>query len=146
MTPKIIVSVPHTGTRFLQDRLGVEKYVHTHSNWVHLHERIHDKQIIAPLRKPKDVWRSWCRRRDGGQDVLDWAQHFFAAWYVLHTIDQLYDVDFICVDKRDDERIEDWSSVGEDEKSHPLWKHHRADLRVIYKIPFVHRHYPSHLK
>ena len=145
MTSEIIVSVPHSGTRFLQERLGVEKYVHTTDNWVHLHKRVLNKKIIVPLRRPHKVWRSWCRRRPD-KNPLIWSPHYFAAYYILHTLDQMYDLDFICVDKQDDPRITDWSPVGESDASHAGWKLHEVDLRVLYKIPYVHKYYPSHLK
>ena len=143
MTPDpIIVSIPHTGTRFLKERLGIEDHVHTHTNWNALWKQIHNRSLIAPLRNPTSVWRSWCRRRDDG-DVLRWAPHFFASWYVMHTLDQMLDVEFVCIDKQEDQRITDWGKVGDADQSHAGWKLHRVDLRVLYKIPFVQRHYPS---
>lgn len=139
------MSIPHTGTRFLKERLGIEDHVHTNINWAALTTKIHNRKIIAPLRRPNTCWRSWCRRRDDGE-VLRWAPHFFASWYIMHTLDQLYDIDYICVDKRDDPRIEDWKEVGNEDQDHAGWVLHKVDLRVLYKIPFVNRHYPSHLK
>lgn len=138
----IIVSIPHTGTRFLKDRLGIEEHVHTNANWVRILERVNGKRIVSPLRSPYQVWRSWCRRRDE-PSINNWVGHFFASFYQMHALDQMFDIDFVCVDKREDERIEDWSRVGDGDPDHVKWKLHRVDLRVLYKIPFVNEHYAS---
>lgn len=138
----IIVSIPHTGTRFLKDRLDIEHHIHTHTNWVTLYERVKNKHIIVPLRNPSTVWRSWCRRKDE-EEVLNWAPQFFASWYIMHTLDQLFDLDIICIDKQVDERITDWGKVGDSDNSHAKWKLHKVDLRVLYKIPLVQRNYGS---
>jgi hypothetical protein len=55
----------------------------------------------------------------------------------------MYEVDFICIDKCNDPRITDWSKVGDDDGSHSHWKLHKTDLRPLYKLPFVQRHYGS---
>lgn len=64
----------------------------------------------------------------------------------MHTLDQIFDIDYICIDKQDDRRIADWSKVGDADQSHAKWKMHRVDLRVLYKIPFVNRHYQTWAK
>jgi hypothetical protein len=136
----IVVSIPHTGTRFLKERLGIADHIHTIANWVKLKDRIQDKQIIAPLRSPPAALRSWCRRRAQDQ-VLNWIGSFFHAWHIMHALDQLYEIDFICVDKQDDPRITDWTKVGDEDQSSAHWKPHSVDLRHLYKLPFVQRHY-----
>jgi len=136
----IIVSIPHTGTRFLQERLGVEKYVHTHSKWDSLYKRVKDKKIIAPLRNPPDVWKSWARRKNPKTEPFPYAM-FFSAWYNMHTLDMLFDVDFICVDKCADERITDWTPIGTGDYgpySKPL-----IELRPLYYLPYVRQRYGS---
>ena len=145
MTHKIIISVPHSGTRFLKKRLGIEQHVHANANWLKLVEDIGDKQIIAPLRSPESVWRSWCRRRHS-DDLTNWVAQFFASWFVLHALDQLYDIDYICVDKREDSRITDWTKVGDQDENHGQWKLHKVDLRPLFKLPLVQKHYSSWAK
>ena len=140
----IIVSIPHTGTRFLKERLGIEEHIHTHTNWRTLWGRVENRTIIAPLRRPDHVWRSWCRRRDG-PEIANWCGSFFMAWGIMHTLDQMMEVEFVCLDKKEDPRISDWSRIGDGDSYHARWKLHKADLRSLYKLPFVHRHYPSHL-
>jgi len=131
----IIVSIPHTGTRFLQERLGVEKSVHTISKWSSLYNQVEGKQIFAPLRHPTDVWVSWARRK---KDPFPYAE-FFSAWYLMHTLDMLFDVDFICLDKRDDPRITDWAPIGHDDPGSPGLP--LIELRPLFFLPFVNRHY-----
>lgn len=142
MTHKIIVSVPHTGTRFLQKRFGIAHHVHTHSNWVKIMNEIQDRQIVSPLRHPKDVWRSWCRRRHA-DDLTNWVSQFFIAWGNLHTLDQMYDIDFVCVDKGEDSRITDWQKVGDTDGDSAQWKLHKVDLRPLMKLPMIQRNYSS---
>jgi hypothetical protein len=131
----IIVSIPHTGTRFLQQRLGVEKSVHTISKWGSLYNQVEGKQIFAPLRHPTDVWKSWARRKKG---PFPYAE-FFSAWYIMHTLDMLFDVDFICLDKRDDPRITDWAPIGQDDPGNPGVP--LIELRPLFSLPFVKKHY-----
>lgn len=145
MTPDIIVSVPHSGTRFLKERLSIAHHCHTHTNWRKLYEEIQGKHIIVPLRRPDEVWRSWCRRRDP-DSVLMWVGAFFQGWCILHTLDQMYELDFICIDKQEDLRISDWSKVGDGDENGPRWKLLKVDLRPLYKLPFVQEHYSSWAK
>lgn len=143
MTPdRTIVSVPHSGTRFLKERLGIETHVHTNCNWNALWERVHNKEIIVPLRSPDAVWRSWCRRRNH-PDIGKWVASYFISWGMMHTLDQLLELDFICVDKANDPRIDNWERIGDKDESVAGWKLHNIDLRPIYKIPLVQRHYGS---
>lgn len=138
----IIVSIPHSGTRFLKKRLGIEEHVHTHTNWNTLLKRVRGRTIISPLRNPDAVWRSWCRRRNVELDKFPLIE-FAAGWYVMHTLAQMFEVDFIPVDKQEDRRIRDWSKVGDRDESAALWKAHRIDLRALYKLPYVQEHYGS---
>jgi hypothetical protein len=146
----IIVSIPHTGTRFLKERLGIEKSVHTHSKWESLYKQVEGKQIIAPLRHPNDVWESWARRKnppgtgrkahDSVMEPFPYAT-FFSAWYNMHTLDMMFDVDFICVDKCDDPRITDWTPVGDGDKGSVVRP--ATELLPLYYLPFVRSRYGS---
>jgi len=140
MREPIIVSVPHTGTRFLQERLGVKKYIHTTCPWDALLERVKDKKIISPLRHPSDVWKSWARRKNPKTEPFPYAL-FIGAWHTLHTLDMMMDVDFICVDKCADPRITDWGPVGD--KDYGPYDLKQIDLRSIFSLPFVNKHYGS---
>jgi hypothetical protein len=60
---------------------------------------------------------------------------------VIHALDQLYDLDVICVDKKEDHRLQNWAPVGDTDRSSAQWKPHKFDLRPIYKLPIVWRNY-----
>jgi len=140
----IIVSVPHCGTRFLKERLGIKEHVHTHQSWNAAWDRVEGREVIVPLREPSLVLRSWCRREHPRKFPVG---TFFMAWSFLHAIDQMIDVDVICVDKQEDPRIDDWTPIGEEDGSHAGWKLHKFDLRPIHNLPIVQRHYgPAHLR
>jgi len=140
--PKIVVSVPHSGTRFIKKRLGIADHVHTNAPWKALWEQVEGRDIIVPLRSPSDVWRSWCRRWPD-KDVLKWAGGFFVSWTVLHTLDQMCELDVICVDKQQDPRITDWRAEGDQDASNGNWKLHKVDLRPLHKLPIVERNFGS---
>ena len=139
----IIVSVPHTGTRFIKERLGIEQYVHAHTGWRTIWNRAHERPIVVPLREPADVFRSWCRRHDPKNFPYG---EFFLAWGQLHALDQMLELDVICIDKCDDPRITDWTPVGDGDVSRAGWKLHKIDLRAIHKLPIIERHYSSWAK
>lgn len=138
----MIVSVPHTGTRFLKERLAIKDHIHTHTRCGTVLKRVKNRQLIAPLRAPADVWGSWCRRA-GEKEPLMWAPSFFAAWFVMYALDLTFGVDFICIDKQEDARITDWSIVGAKEPKYARGKLHGVDLSVLFSIPFLQQHYPS---
>lgn len=135
----IIVSVPHTGTRFLMERLGIKSHVHTNWEWERqIREISKHNNVVTPMREPSAVWHSWCRRN---QSELFPYGAFFMAWAGLNTIDQMFRVDVVCVDRQDDphKRINDWSHIAkwEAEESEIL----PIDLRSVYDLPIVRRYY-----
>lgn len=141
MTPeKLIVSVPHCGTRFLKERLGIEKHIHTTSRWDSLHKACAGKELIVPLRNPVDVWRSWCRRNN--PHMFPYAQ-FYLAWGALQMLDLTYSLDVICIDKQEDQRISDWGKVGDEDASRANWNLLKVDQRHLQLLPIITRHYGS---
>jgi len=52
-----------------------------------------------------------------------------------------FEVDVICVDKREDPRIDDWSPIGDDDGSRAGWALIKADLRPMNNLPLVIEHY-----
>ena len=137
----MILSVPHSGTRFLMERLGDTEFAHTTWGWdmiwAKLEKSQHEEPIV-PMRDPFEVWRSWCRRNKA--DAFPYAD-FFLAWGKLHALDQMMELDVICVDKKEDPRIDDWSNIGNGDANHSDWKLIRCDLRHLYELPIVKRHY-----
>jgi len=134
----IIVSIPHSGTRFLKKRLGIEDHMHVGPDWYMLWERVQNRPIVVPLRSPSEIWRSWCRRNS--PEKFPYSQ-FFVAWGCLHALDQLCELDVICIDKQEDQRISDWSEVGSEDAGVANWKLLKVDLRPLFELPIVERHY-----
>ncbi len=137
----MILSVPHSGTRFLMNRFGEKKYAHTTWEWGLIWELLDElphETPIVPLRDPVQVWRSWCRRNKA--ETFPYGE-FFLGWGQLHALDQMMELDVICVDKKEDPRIDDWTSVGSADGNCANWKLIRCDLRSLYELPIVKRHY-----
>ena len=138
MKKPVIVSVPHTGTRFLKSHFNAD-HVHTMYPWNELLERLEGyDHLIVPLRHPKEVWESWCRRDkfNNPHRIAIW----YACWWNLHALSLVTDLDVICIDKKDDERIKDWKIVGHD----PGYsKYARVDiaLSTLWHLPIVAENY-----
>lgn len=141
MPENLIVSMPHCGTRFLRERLGVKHHVHTTADFNSLMKRIGKTQggkLYTPLRHPTDVLRSWCRRHNAR--TFPYAE-FFVGWGVLQHLYATMDLDVICVDKQEDERITDWSKVGDEDGSKAGWTLLKLDMRPLWRLPIITEHY-----
>ena len=106
---EIIVAIPHTGTRFLKERLGLD-HVHTGYEWTYIMQKIKGKHLIAPLRDPIDTWMSFVRRDETN------VVRFIAAWYCMHTLDMMRNmegnpIEYIPLEKQNSPRITDWTVV-----------------------------------
>ena len=137
MEQQIIVSVPHTGSRFLQERLGISGLVHTTSDWDYILFRTDGRQVVTPLRSPLANWLSWSKKTRNltMQRLADW----YDAWYTLHALAQIKTIDFICIEKQSDSRISNWSKVGHNEKA--VHEHNLPYLKKVYELPLVKAHY-----
>ena len=138
MTHNLIISIPHTGTRFLRDQLGIDRFIHTARSWDFIMKEIEGKKLIAPLRSPKACWKSATRRQQKGRifDIAKWVR----SWYIMHALTLIRDIEFVIIERRTDPRVENWAKVGQndpgDNKSVPA-----IDLKPIYALPFVRPHY-----
>ena len=106
-------------------------------------ERLEGRSPVVPMREPADVFRSWCRRHDPKSFPYG---EFFMAWGQLHALDQMIDLDVICIDQCRDTRITDWQPVGQGDNSRADWKLLKVDLRALHKLPIVERNYSSWAK
>lgn len=134
------MSVPHTGTRFLKERLGIDAYYHVWLKWPDVMRRAWGaSKVYVPLRHPEDVYKSWIKRERLGDKSGPWR--WYMAWYTLQALDDRLDLDVICVDKQEDPRIKDWERVGFREP--PAKQTHFHDVRwdVLFQLPIVSRHY-----
>jgi len=140
MTSSLVVSIPHTGTRFLKARLGITEHIHTIVYWDSLMREVNKyDHIVAPLRDPSAVWQSTYRRWLK-PDAHDNLHRFIAAWYMMHALTLVRDVDFIPVDLKLDPRITDWEPVtGELERNNKIKPN--LCLMSIYALPFVAQYY-----
>lgn len=135
----MILSVPHSGTRFLKDRLGDPDHAHTHWGWDRISTALAacDCPPIVPLRSPADVWNSWCRRNP---DNFPYCE-FFLAWGQLHALDMMMELDVICIDRQDDPRIDDWTPTGVYDAGQGILP---IDLRSLHNLPIVERYFGPH--
>lgn len=130
----VIVSVQHTGSRFLAERLGINKIciVHTYTELSQVVADIQGRRILSPIRHPQSVWESWCKR-----GRIDYAT-FMYSFFTLGALASIYPVDFIAVDKQQDSRISDWGKVCHDDRE---VKCPTVDLSPLKMIPFVREFY-----
>lgn len=141
---KLIVSVPHTGTRFLKQRLKVVEHCHTTNSYDRLWDTIekYDRRVIIPLRHPQDVVRSWITRDKHKQ--LGWQVQFGLAWTHLQYIYERCSAEVICVDKQEHPDIEDWTPIGNfDQKRNDGAEADHIGIYHIFQLPIVHENYEA---
>jgi len=138
---EIVVSIPHSGTRFLKERLSIDAHVHTNIfGWDALIRETKGKKLVAPLRDPQAVWKSTVRRYNKW-DATDNISNFFNSWFMMHALSLIRDIEFIPVDLQISDRITDWTPVGGEEDQCNT-KCYPTCLRRIYVLPFVQKYYP----
>lgn len=133
----LVVSVPHSGTRFLKQLLGGCNACHSMSDWCEvIHSAKRADHIYVPMRHPHDVWTSWCRRRrlSSANQIMLWHR----SWYQLHALDMMFDLDIVCVDK--DERVTKNPVVGHD-PGYSKFDLVDVSLNSLWELPIVNRHY-----
>lgn len=136
---EIVVSIPHTGTKFLMQRLDIKDQIHSHAEWCRLQKELEGKKIYSPLRHPYKVWESWTVRNNPDR-AFPYITFAF-GWYAMHMIDTMYDVEFINLETQEDSRITDWSAEG-----HAVGKGYiktpiPTDMKKLFNLPFVKRHF-----
>jgi len=140
-----VVSIPHTGTRFLLELLKFNKgFVHV--DHAQAKPRILDKQVvICPLRDPLKVWVSWHKRNES-------REKFRYCWHRMNELDAVRPIFYFPVDvpQRDfylsllanmigQELTTTWEPVGHEPGEHaPI-----IDLSDIYALPIAKRFYPA---
>ena len=130
----VIVSVQHTGSRFLAERLNIDasNIIHTFTELSQIVKDIQGRNILSPVRHPQSVWESWCKRGRPNYAM------FMYSFFTLGALASIYPIDFIAVDKQQDSRINDWSKVCHDDRVAECPK---VDLSPLKMIPFVRDNY-----
>jgi len=100
-----LTSIPHTGSHFLQHLLSLDKFIHVFDANIEEHLKKADL-IVAPLRKPEDVWKSWVRRfNTTPNEHIKRGAAFLNCWERMNHFSMTYTIHFLPVDV---ERREEW--------------------------------------
>lgn len=156
----LVVSVPHTATRFLVNLLGIPFNNQFHT-W-----RYHNPAcqaamasgmlIAAPMRHPHEVWRSWFARGRWGRG--DSERNFWLCFDNLHRWSQEHEFHWLPVDAEDrDEYLKalsgalgrplstDWRALGAMEGKRTD-DGLMPDLSRLWDYPFIRKFYPQQYK
>lgn len=153
----MILSVPHTGTRSLIAITGYD-YLHSYEYMTpqDVINRNGDGVLCAPLRDPREVWKTWYQRYSGRTYLMDpdHPKSMESAWRGMAALDRRFDIVFVPVDapERDDmlailakkmgQHLEtDWLPVAARPEHKKQKEVPEKDLSWIYELPFVSRFY-----
>lgn len=143
-----IISIPHTGTRFLRQLLGIARrdrtcphhHILAKSPTAHVQMANQVRRgIVVPLRDPRAVLATWIKHKRRVSDYLK-------SWELLEELDAKWPLLYLCVDhpKRDEQLAHlaryfelplatDWQPVGHSEGEPTLpaveWD------EVYYRLP-----------
>lgn len=92
-----VVSIPHTGTRFLREVLTTNSN-HVGGGWQKKDNIFQMCHVFSPMRNPTAVWDSWMKRLGSGGRSL---KQFNLCWEDLGRLDRCYPVHFIHLDLPD---------------------------------------------
>lgn len=144
---RLIVSVPHSGTRFLKSRFGWRDHRHTITSYERLISDIEawDHKIIIPLRHPQDVLRSWFSRQKHRQTY--WLTQFVMAWTHLQHVHDACDSEVVTIEGQDHFEITDWTPVGDTDKKYDncVEKADYIDITPIFALPIIQQRYKPRL-
>jgi hypothetical protein len=152
---RVIVSVPHTGTRTLAEITG---YGYMHSYEYKTPQQVcnenGDEVLVAPLRDPVSVYGTWVARYSERSYMMDpdHPKSMESAWRGLAALGRQFDILYIPVDHPS--RVEqlailsermgipletDWPKVGASGLERPDLP--PRDLSWIYELPMVKTYY-----
>jgi len=142
MKERLVVSVPHTGTRFVKQRLDIKTHVHTITTYSRVWDMVeeYDRNIVIPLRHPQDVLRSWITRDKHKQ--RGWLVQFSLGWALLQELSERCDAEIIPVDLKQHEEIDNWNPVGHNgSKPEAHDEAMRISIFHIFTLPIVKKYY-----
>jgi len=148
---RVVLSVPHSGTRSLRLALDCLSF-HTYVSVDRLEQDLKDAVVVSPLRDPYRIWDSWVKRLGTPDEVPQ--KHFERSWAKLAMLDHIYDIVYIPLDKS--ARETQWafleSQLGE--KIEIDWGHREGHLEEpgptkelprnlwwVYQLPMIKRFY-----
>jgi len=154
----MILSVPHTGTRFLAQLTG---YDHMHSYEYKTPQQVMSDNggevLISPLRDPRKVYGTWSARyKDGNSWVMDPShpKSMESAWKGLAALDKELDIIYIPVDspgrslqlrllsdKMGVPLRTNWDPVAQFRPGRERPEPPARDLSWIYELPMVRQWY-----
>lgn len=154
----MILSVPHTGTRFLVEVTGYS-FMHSYEYMTpqDIINRMNGGVLCAPLRDPWEVWTTWYQRYGGRKYLMDpdHPKSMESAWRAMAALDRHFDITFVPIDvpkhrdiqlaKLSDQMgkwlVTDWSPVA----ARPDHKKQKEvpdkNLDWVYQLPFVSQFY-----
>lgn len=144
----MLLSVPHTGTRFLRKLIEPTFNLHTHPSTGLGKTRAMlkiSRLIVCPLRDPAKVWESFCRKGlSDGQFWLSWARlwhlsHEFSIYYMPIDVSESQDRLNLLGEILGRPLKTDWAPVGHEPQHQGEIREH--DLADLYAIPFIKRWY-----
>lgn len=144
----VVLSVPHTGTRFakrlLEQRCRVRPVHVTDADDVIRSHVDNADLVVCPTRNPDACWRGWLKRRHGDD------QEFAAAWQSLQAWSDDLSPHWLPVDVPGREAYRqqlecavgstlptDWRPVG----AQPDIPGHHPCPRSVYELPVVQQFY-----
>lgn len=148
MKKYIVVSVPHNGTRMLKSILNCRGY---HPFMPNLDDLVKGKQIVTPLRHPREVVRSHQRRRGTGHQVR-WS-NILKSWELIQELWYRYPIHFVCMDLpiRDLQLAQigyesDWKVLAghlpDSEAAEGPFED--VDIDWVYQLPYIKRFYEQY--
>ena len=140
MKPRVVLSIPHTGTRSVMELFDcghVHTYVRTLPSFSEYWPILQNSFVIVPLRNPRHTWESWVKRWNSKQgevplhlyqeqwEHLQWFNKRLRLWYIPVEILPT---------------VSGHISDGVDDYYDPA-KYDQPDWDMIYNLPFVKRYY-----
>lgn len=156
----MVISVPCSGSRFAADLTGYVLYYHVWGlrSIQDVVSRNGDEVIVAPVRRPEKVWRTFWQRfhKIPGRTDNSHELSIPAAWRQMQTLSERHDIVWLPIDTpdRDDylavlsdrlgvELVTDWAPVGARPERYKQKQEPKKDWSWVYDLPFMRKIYAN---
>lgn len=142
MSEKIVLSIPHTGTRTLTELFDcgfMHTFVRTYNDYPLYKVILKRSFVISPLRDPRKVWESWVNRWEAQKGDAP-LEYFSQQWGLLSMFADELPIFFFPVDKLLPDK------VGHVEGDHPYYDpaiYPQPNWNYIYSLPMVEYYYDA---